>query len=539
MIFIVKFVFLYFIVDSIRIVSLVSIKELSTNDVIVNINKGYSLRRIGTYSPNIAVKIVHTFVPFNNPCIALPETAACYYISRSKKINIVELVTMVTSRQSIHTTSPYDNDSVSRLIRKDISQVLAQYHPAEIINNKSIIHFVNDQFHYQKNNKKALLTGAPNDTINNYPPIPYLHPTSTEIILKQINNNKIDFDYLSDVDLKLFLEAVFSSIDSSYRISNVRESLNVFNQLIVGQSIFALRYCSLSSLKLSDSQPCFVISTLFLATITDSISTFSIFRLIPLPIVFDGNKYIYSNLPKMIGLNSIDQTLIIFNDDSDNGECIFSPIVLCRNKPLSISLLKPSCLSELVDNNRSVTTMCSISRLQNIEQDIMQIDEEIFLFYNIPQPYHCQVYSNSHILIGKFSISEAAIIRMPCNKTIMCTNIQIPALSCKEHKIIVTPSFNLQTQNVPYFIVPIKNMTQALVSSYQLQFDKSIAEIMTAFTSKQSRFKQITRDFATYILSAICFIFAIIFLYIFKLIKYKLAKEIKNLESMVEDMIYL
>jgi cell division protein FtsL len=78
-------------------------------------------------------------------------------------------------------------------------------------------------------------------------------------------------------------------------------------------------------------------------------------------------------------------------------------------------------------------------------------------------------------------------------------------------------------------------MTQALVSSYQIQFDKSINDLMTVFTSKQSRFKKIMRDVATYILTAICFIFVITFLYIFKLIKYKLEKEIKKLESSIEQ----
>jgi len=533
-----RLVFLYFIVNSIRTVSLLSIQELPSNDIIINVNKGYALRRIGIYSPNVVEQIVHTFIPFNNLCLASPETAVCYYTSVSNKTNIFELVTFLASRQPVHTLSSYDSDSVSRLIRKDISQVLVQHHRDKIIkNNKSIVHFVNDQFYYQKSDEKALMTVSPNNAINTYPYIPYLQPTSAERILKQINNNKIDFNYLSDTDLKLFLTAVFSTIDSSYTIFNVQESLNVFTQLIVGQSVFALRYCSLSRDTSLHSQPCLAISTLFLTIPAHSASIFSIYRLIPLPITFNGDKYIYSNLPKVIGINSIDQTLIMWNDESDTSACIFSPIVLCQNQPVSMSLLKSSCISQLFDDKQLVTSMCQVSRSQNIEQDVMYIDDEIWLFYNIRQTYYCQVFSASNGLVETISINEPAIVHMPCNKTVACTDFQIPASLCKQHRVIVAPSFNLNITKLTRFIVPIKNMTQTLVSSYQLQSEKTIKDLMTAFKSKQSTFKRIMSDFAAYILSVICFIFVIIFLYIFKLIKYKVQKEINHLESYIEDMI--
>jgi len=269
-----------------------SVQELPSNDIIININKGYVLRRIGTFSPNAVEQIVHTFVPLNNLCVTSPESAICSYTTRSKKTNIFELVTFLTSRQPVHTLSSYDRDSVSRLIRKDISQALVQHHPDEIINNSnSTVHLINDHFHYRNSDDKALITLSSNNVINTYMNIPYLHPTSAEIILKQINNNKLDFDYLSDIDLKLFLTAVFSTIDTSHTISNVQQSLNVFTQLIVGQSVFALRYCSLSRQNSVPSQPCLAISTLFLRIPTDNVLIYSIYRLIPLPVVFNSNKY--------------------------------------------------------------------------------------------------------------------------------------------------------------------------------------------------------------------------------------------------------
>jgi hypothetical protein len=108
---------------------------------------------------------------------------------------------------------------------------------------KSIFHLVNNQFYYERSDEKAVMTLSPNNAVDNYSDIQRIRPSSIEIILKQIRSNTIGFECLSDIDLKLFLTAIFSSIDTSYTISNIEDSLNTFAQLIVGQSVFGLRYC--------------------------------------------------------------------------------------------------------------------------------------------------------------------------------------------------------------------------------------------------------------------------------------------------------
>jgi hypothetical protein len=72
-----------------------------------------------------------------------------------------------------------------------------------------------NQFYYQKNDEKGLITLSANNAIDNYSGIIQLRSTSTEIILKQVNSNKIGFEYLSDTDLKLILTAIFSGIGTS------------------------------------------------------------------------------------------------------------------------------------------------------------------------------------------------------------------------------------------------------------------------------------------------------------------------------------
>jgi hypothetical protein len=293
----------------------------------------------------------------------------------------MELATMITSRHTRDTSSAYDRESVSKLIAKDLSRILMQHKPDEFLQDtESSVHFINNQFYYHKNADKLSTSTSSINTVDNYNDILRFRPTSIYIIIKQINSTRISFEYLSLVDLKLFLTIVFSNIDDSYKINDVEESLNAFSQIIVGQSVYALRYCGLSRQYSLSSKPYLAVSTLFIRISSNSPSVYSIYRLLPLPIVANGNKYIYSDLPKIIGINSIEQTLIMWNDELDSNECTFSPIVLCHNTPISMSLSESSCLSQLFDDYQSVTIMCQVSRSQNIEQTVLRIDDGLWLF---------------------------------------------------------------------------------------------------------------------------------------------------------------
>ncbi|CAF1533652.1 unnamed protein product [Adineta ricciae] len=84
------------------------------------------------------------------------------------------------------------------------------------------------------------------------------------------------------------------------------------------------------------SQPCLVVSTLFERIPTDATANVFIYRLTPLPIVSSGNKYIYSNLPKIIGINPTYQSIITWNNDVDIQQCTFSSIIRCEQLPISI-----------------------------------------------------------------------------------------------------------------------------------------------------------------------------------------------------------
>jgi hypothetical protein len=529
--------FVYFIINSISTVTLISIQEVPANDIIVDIKKAYALRRVGIYSPSFVEQIVHTFIPLDSYCVASPNKGVCLYGSSPTKTNMVELATMMTSHHTLNTLSSYNKDSVSRIISNDISRVLTKYRPNEIMKDtKSVVHCVNNQLHYQKSDDKALMVPPSTNVIDEYTGIRHLPLTpSIDIILKQINSNQIAFDYLSSIDLNLFLSAIFSSSGTSYPIADIQETLHHFDQLIVGQSVVALRYCSLNRQNSFLSQPCLAISTLFLEAPVNSATTFSIYRLIPLPIIDNGDKYVYTDLPKLVGINSKDQTIIMWDDESDVNECTFTPFVQCQQMPATTSLSKSLCLSQLFDNNQLTTSACKVIRSQNTDQGVMHIGSSIYLFYDVLRTQYCQISSTSNGLTETISINEAALVRMPCNKTILCMDAQLPASSCTPRRVLVTPAFPSNIRNLPRFILPIKNIAQTLVSVYQLQLEKSMTDFMTIFISKQSSFTKIMIGFGKYILSAIFFILLMIILFIIKNIKFTIPRQIKELATFVID----
>ena len=527
--------FLYFTIISIRVSSPMSMRELSSNDVIIDVTKGYALQRLGAYSPSLIEQIVHTFIPLDSFCIVSPKTDICLYTSLTKT-NMVELVTMMASRQTVHTLS-YNKDNISKLITKDISQVLKQHHPDDIIKNvKSNVHLIDNHFYYQKGTDEALIPVSTNTGIDNDSRIQHLTLKTVEKMIKQISSDKIGFDYLSNTDLKLFLRTIFLSIDAAYTISNIQESLDTFAQFIVGQTIFALRYCSLSGQNPLISQPCLVVSTLFLRAPLESTSTFSIYRLIPLPIITNGHKYVYTDLPKLIGISSNHHSVLLWNDEPEANKCTFSPIVQCQQMPVPTSLSKSLCLSQLFDNNQLTTNACQVSRSQNIDQGVMHVANGIWLFYNILQTHYCHIYSASNGLSETIPINESAIVRMPCDKTISCMDVQLFASSCTPYRIIVTPSYTFNIRNLPRFIVPIKTMTQTLVSAYQIQLEESITDLFTAFMSKQSTFYKIIYNYTIYIFSTICFIVLMVIVYILQFIKLKLQRELNNQGTAIQNI---
>jgi len=108
-----------------------------------------------------------------------------------------------------------------------------------------------------------------------------------------------------------FLSAIFSLIDKSYQITDLSESLNLFFQLIVGQSLYILHSCLVRQENIPTGQLCLIVSTLFLRPAIENSAVFSVYRLISLPAIVKGEQFIYSNMPEFIAVNTDDDQTIM------------------------------------------------------------------------------------------------------------------------------------------------------------------------------------------------------------------------------------
>lgn len=515
--------------NSFPLVILVSIRELTHTDVYVDSNKGYVLRRVGTYVPVLMEQIIHSIIPLNSLCATEPNTNICSYNSQFKNTKIFELSSVLSSHDVVQTFS-YDKDNISRSIGNDIIRVFSQHQPNQFFNKQyDVIHFTNNQFYHKNRNERSVQSTSENDVINNFLDIPHVRSTLTQQISHRINNQKIDLDYLSLDDQELFLSTISANLNTFHNFSNVQEVINIYTELTIGQSIHLLPYCSLAQEKSSYSQPCIVVSTLFMNVPIDSLSTYSVYRLIPLPTVFDHKKIMYSNLPEIIAINPSDSTLFAWDEEATVKKCMFSTIISCQQKPISVSLSKSSCLRQLLDERESGTSLCDVKRSDNIQHDVLRIIDNLWLFYNVQQITNCQIYSNFNTLPELLSIKEAALISLPCDKTMTCMDFQIPATSCKKDYIVRTSTFSFTMKNLSRSVISTINMTDTILAAYISQFNKSVNELKTVFKTNQSTGYQTIADLAIYIITFISFIIIIAFFRCLTIMKFKLEKEMKTL----------
>lgn len=517
-------------------VVLVSISDLTNADVFVNHNKGFALRRIGMYSTSIVEQIIHSIVPLNDLCATEPTTNICSYSDQLRKTKIFQLASVLSYRDVVEKFS-YDKENVSRSIGNDIVRLFTQHHPHQFFNkDQDMIHFTNNQFYRKNRNEQSIQSTSENNLIDNVVDIPQVRLTPAQHIIHRVNNQKIDLEYLSPDDQEIFSSAISSN---SNEFSNTQEVINVFTEHIIGQSIYGLPYCSLAEEKPQNSQPCLVISTLFITIPANHHTIFPVYELIPLPIVVDQKKYIYENLPTVVAINSIDNTVLTWQDDTRIKTCTFSKIVFCAQKTLSVSLSKPSCLGQLLDEHQSSTSLCDVHQSINIQDDIIRISDGLWLFYNVQETTTCQLYSNSNALPELISIKQPAILSIACEKTMTCVNFQLPPTSCKRDYLIKTPSFDFTVKNSSRSIIPITNMSNTIIAAYRTHFNKTIDELKTIFKTNQATIYQTIADLATYVISFLSFIFIVAFLRCLTIMKFKLEKEMKTLLHQLRDLLGL
>ena len=129
-----------------------------------------------------------------------------------------------------------------------------------------------------------------------------------------------------------FLTDVISTIDKSYSVTDMSETLTLFFRLAIAQSVHVLRSCTINKIYGPINQSYLIISILCLHPLIENNNLSVMYQFIPLPAIVNLQQYIYSSTPRLITINKDDQGIILWSNVLKETEYLFSIFVYCRKK---------------------------------------------------------------------------------------------------------------------------------------------------------------------------------------------------------------
>ncbi|CAF4656880.1 unnamed protein product, partial [Rotaria sp. Silwood2] len=393
----------------------------SPTTIIINVDKGIALEQIGVYSEKFVESIFHIFIPFNNLCVDSPNSDVCEYV-QSTDPDIVEIGTLISPYQM---SMVYNQANISRAIQHDIGQIFSYHKIHKIIAKaKSIVYFIDDTFYVPRSNSQSIMNNFTISTNVNERTLIHRGTNPATLALEQVFNNKVGYDFLTDEQIVEFLPLIRSIISQKFDIEDIKENMNVFINMIIGQAVYTLKSCSIRQNEQLPSGPaCLVVSTIIRRISTETSSFYQVYHLTPLPVFFNGEKYIYSDLPKIFGFNKIEKKVILWNDDNFSTACTFSKIIQCRNQLMNIPLSTVPCLDELMNTESSSISKCQVTRSKNIQSNLINIKSNIWYIFSSGESFECESQSLSSLISDVISVKEPMIVTFPCDKSVRCSNI--------------------------------------------------------------------------------------------------------------------
>ena len=144
----------FFAMGVVQIATSISRRNLPNADLIVDVEKGYALERIGKYSPKLDEQLVHTFVSLNDVCVSSPAADVCAYATGSPETNMLELITRLAHRSTL---TSWNKDSVSRFIGRNLTQSLIHHRAEGKLNEfRALTHVINDESPLETNDEALL-----------------------------------------------------------------------------------------------------------------------------------------------------------------------------------------------------------------------------------------------------------------------------------------------------------------------------------------------------------------------------------------------
>ena len=523
-----------FNVGSLTIYSEMNLPEV---DILVDVDKGIILERVGIYSTKSESAILHTLISLSDFCQASTTTDLCSRSVESKQQNIIELATILSKERPSFSIPQYKKNDISRLINKNVNEFLSINEPGSFFSSgKSTFHYFDNSFYFKTNHNHSLHMVSIDNAISNQQVQSYSPKIPATVLLEQIMKNYIGFDFLKDEEIALFLSPVMSSIDKSYGFSSTADLLNEFLRLILSQTIHVLHSCTNHLENMGLYPPCLIISTLFVRPLYIDSATYTVYNLYPWPVVINQTKYVYGNVPTTFGLNSLDRTLIIWNEKHAEAKCSFSKFVQCEEEPIFMSLSSFPCLKQLLSPQLS-TSNCEIVRTINDQPAIVNIVENIWLFYNFDDVKHCHLHSDSTDEIEELKLTDSSVLRLPCNTFLKCSDSLLRSQACGKRTNTVASNLLGIYRRSSIFQHSLTTLTNRLQTKYkaaairllkQLQMDIDRNELSSTTV------RRMTSNLLVYILLSLMFV---ITMTILKYVHIKSRQQIDKIEKEINKIV--
>ncbi|CAF1358150.1 unnamed protein product [Adineta ricciae] len=151
---------------------------------------------------------------------------------------------------------------------------------------------------------------------------------------------------------------------------------------MIGQSIYILRSCGDTDKQNVSNQSCLIVATLFFRPVLDNDNMVSVYQLTPLSAIVNHEQIIYSNLPRMIAIKKRDHSVMTWNTMPETNESFFSHFIYCSKRPPLIRMNQLPCLPQLLNDDRNIGTSCAVTRSFNIETNLINIIDDVWLFFS-------------------------------------------------------------------------------------------------------------------------------------------------------------
>jgi hypothetical protein len=187
----------------------------------------------------------------------------------------------------------------------------------------------------------------------------------------------------------------------------------------------------------------------------------------------------------------------------------------------------------MLDDDQSSTHICQMSQSQNTDQHwkwnlvLLQCSSDT-LFSNL------LIFEWSNWRAVNNSRNNSTYSLWEHNRIHWSTSARGIMYHTSNHPHIPAAS---KLCNLPNLIAPIKSMAQTILSSYQYQSERTMNHMMIDFTRVQLKLEKMMNNSTLWFAAGICSIILMTMLYIIKCIKYKVRKEIYNLQAIVEGML--